>query len=479
MQNLSNDSQLDRIVALQSTLAALRKAFLAQPMPGSSIRQDQLKRLKEALLGHRTALAAAEASDFGSHSLDEVMLAEIFPLVEGLNGAIKRVKKWMKPAKRRIAMALQPSTASVIYQPLGVVGVITPWNYPVLLSIGPLINIIAAGNRAMIKMSESTPATARAVRTMLADVFSTDQVTVVIDESGELADPFSRLRFDHLVFTGSGAIGRVVMRAAAEHLVPVTLELGGKSPVIIGEDAPLEMAVERICWGKSLKSGQSCTAPDYILCPRAEVEHFVDAYRECYRRMFPTIENNPDCTAIINEKQHRRLQRLVEDAEAQGARLEDMNPAGEDLSASRKLAPILIVGATEQMKVMQDEIFGPILPILPYDQIDEAIAYVNDHPRPLALYVFTFDTKLKRLLRDSTHSGAISFNDTMTHAGVSDLPFGGVGDSGTGHYHGFDGFVNFSKAKAVFSKGRFNSGRQVYAPYGGLMHRITLWMLLR
>jgi coniferyl-aldehyde dehydrogenase len=466
-------------IPLLHTLSAQRDAFLARPPPGKEERRQGLKRLKRALLSYKDVFAQAESRDFGGHSLDEVMLAEIFPLIEALNAAIKHVGRWMKPSRRRVGLAMLPSSAQVIYQPLGVIGVVTPWNYPLLLSVGPLINIIAAGNRAMIKMSEHSPATAQLLRTMLAEVFPADQVAVVTDDAGVLAEEFVRLGFDHLVFTGSGRVGRMVMRAAADNLVPVTLELGGKSPVIIGEDAPLDAAAERICWGKSLKSGQSCTAPDYVLCPRRLIEQFVEAYRTCYSRMFPTLKDNPDCTSIINDGQYRRLQQMIDDARAKGARVEEINPALENLSATRKRPMVLVLDVTDSMRIMHEEIFGPILPILAYDRIDEAIDYVNHHPRPLALYLFSFDRALQQRVVATTHSGAVSFNDTMTHAGINDLPFGGIGESGMGHYHGYEGFLAFSKAKGIFSKGRFNSGRQIYAPYGRLVQRITLRLFLR
>ena len=475
----SNGSRLKGGEWLRSTLDAQRAAFAAQPMPGASMRREQLKRLKAALLTHKDALAAAESRDFGGHSLDEVMISEILPLIAEIDHAIRRVESWMRPSRRRVGIAFLPSSASVVHQPLGVVGVIAPWNYPVLLSIGPLVNLVAAGNRAMIRMSECTPATAHAVRAMLADVFAVDEVAVVSDDAGELAEAFGGLRFDHLVFTGSGTVGRAVMRAAADQLVPVTLELGGKSPVIIGEDAAIPAAAERICWGKSLKSGQSCTAPDYVLCPRARLDEFAAAYRVCYQRMFPTLKGNPDNTSIINERHYRRLLNLLEDAKSQGARLVQINPGPENLAATRQLPLVLVLDATERMKIMQQEIFGPILPILPYDRVEEAIDYVNGRPRPLALYVFSDDADFKRRVLLNTHSGAICFNDTMTQAGVSDLPFGGVGESGMGRYHGYPGFLTFSNARAVFTKGRFNSGRLMYAPYGRLLQRLALKFFLR
>jgi coniferyl-aldehyde dehydrogenase len=465
--------------ALQAILASQRAAFLAHPMPCKAERRRQLMRLKGALLSHREALAAALSRDFGGHSRDEALLVEIFPLVRALKAAIRDLGKWMRPSRRRVGWPFLPSRARVVYQPLGVIGIVTPWNYPVLLSLGPLIDIIAAGNRAMIKTSEFTPATAQVLKTMLAEVFPVDWVAVVTDDSGEAARDFGRLRFDHLVFTGSGRTGRNVMRAASDNLVPVTLELGGKSPVIIGEDAPIETAAERICWGKSLKSGQSCTAPDYVLCPRSRLEDLVRAFRTCYSRMFPALKDNPDCTSIINDDQYRRLLGLLDDAREKGARLEELNPAREDLCGVRKLPLVLVLGATKEMRVMQEEIFGPILPIVPYDRIDDAIACVNGHPAPLVLYLFSFDKALQRRVRIHTRSGAVSINDTMTHAGINDLPFGGLGESGMGRYHGREGFLAFSQARAVFSKGRMNTGRRLYAPYGRLAQRIALLLSLR
>ena len=460
-------------------LDAQRAAFAAQPMPDANARREHLKRLRTALLANKAALAAALSRDFGGHSPDEVMMAEIFPLIAEIDLAVKHVRRWMRPTRRRAGVAFLPGSASVIHQPLGVVGVIAPWNYPVLLSVGPLVNILAGGNRALIKMSECTPATAYVVRTLLAEVFPADQVAVVSDETGDLADAFSRLRFDHLLFTGSGTVGRAVMRAAAEQLVPVTLELGGKSPVILGEDAAIPVAAERICWGKSFKSGQSCTAPDYVWCPRARVDEFVAAYRRAYQRMFPRLKSNPDVTAIINERHYRRLLDLLEDARSKGARVVSVNPGGEDLAATRKLPMALVLDATAQMKLLQEEIFGPLLPVLPYDTVDEALDYINRQPRALALYVFSTDATFKRRVVTNTHSGAICFNDTMTQAAICDLPFGGVGESGMGRYHGYQGFLTFSNAKSVFSKGPFNTGRVLYAPYGRLLQRLALRFFLR
>jgi coniferyl-aldehyde dehydrogenase len=463
------------VSAMQSLLARQRAAYRAQPMPGLVERREHLKRFKDALLRHKDRLAAAESQDFGGHSLDEVMIAEIFPLVSGLNDAIKHVGKWMKPSRRHLHPALLPSRARVMYQPLGVIGIVTPWNYPLLLSLGPLTNVIAAGNRAMIKLAAFSPAMAVAMRAMLAEAFAEDHVAIVTGNAAE----FSRLRFDHLVFTGSSAVGREVMRTAAENLVPVTLELGGKSPVIIGDDAPVAEAAERICWGKSLKSGQSCTSLDYVLCPRGRVDEFVQAYRNSFSRMFPTLRDNPDRTSIINDKQYQRLLHLLADAKAKGAQLVELNPANEDLSGTRKLPTTLVLGASEEMELLHQEIFGPILPVLPYDQLNDALNYINDRPRPLALYLFSYDSARQRHVLEQTHAGIVALNDTMTQTGMDDIPFGGIGESGMGHYHGYEGFLTFSKAKGVFAVGRFNGGKLIYAPFGRWFHRLFYWLFLR
>jgi len=361
-----------------------------------------------------------------------------------------------------------------VYQPLGVIGIIVPWNYPLYLAIGPLIGALAAGNRVMLKMSESTPATGQLLKALLAQIFSEDQVAVVLGEA-DVGIAFSRLPFDHLLFTGSTSIGRQVMRAAAENLTPVTLELGGKSPAIVSANVPLADAAERIAFGKTLNAGQTCVAPDYVLVPRARIEGFIEAYRQVIRRFYPQLSDNPDYTSIINPRQQARLQDYLDDAQARGARLLPLFEQSQD----RRMPHHLLLDVTDEMRVMQDEIFGPLLPIVPYDDLEQALAYVNARPRPLALYYFGYDKAEQQTVLERTHSGGVCLNDTLLHVAQDDLPFGGVGPSGMGHYHGHEGFLTFSKAKGVFIKQRFNASRLIYPPYGKALQKLVYRLFIR
>jgi coniferyl-aldehyde dehydrogenase len=380
----------------------------------------------------------------------------------------------MKPARRRVGLAFQPASARVVYQPLGVVGIIVPWNYPLYLAIGPLIGALAAGNRVMLKLSESTPSTGLLLKSLLAQIFPEDQVAVVLGEA-DLGIAFSQLPFDHLLFTGSTSVGRQVMRAAAEHLTPVTLELGGKSPAIVSAEVPLADAAERIAFGKTLNAGQTCVAPDYVLVPKNRVDGFVEAYRSVIRRFYPQLADNPDYTSIINERHHTRLQRYLEDAQGKGARVLPLFDQGQE----RRMPHCLLLDVNDDMQVMQDEIFGPILPIVPYDDIEQALAYINARPRPLALYYFGYDKAEQHRVLRHTHSGGVCLNDTLLHVAQDDLPFGGVGPSGMGHYHGHEGFLTFSKAKGVFIKQRLNAARLIYPPYGKGLQKLIYKLFVR
>ncbi|HEC53550.1 hypothetical protein LCGC14_0200180 [marine sediment metagenome] len=470
--------QQHSINRMHTLFAQQRAAFRAAPMPDADSRIRQLSELKAALLKHQDALIAAINSDFGRRSADETKLAEILPSVEGIKYASKHIRRWMKPSKRKVGMAFQPGKAQVVYQPLGVVGIIVPWNYPLFLAIGPLVTAIAAGNRALIKMSESTPATAELLGRVLAEVFNEDHVAVVTGEA-EVGVAFSQMAFDHLLFTGATSIGRHVMRAAADNLTPVTLELGGKSPAIISADVPLADAAERIAFGKAMNAGQTCVAPDYILCPRARVDGFVEALSKQLSQMYPKLLNNPDYTQVVNPRQYQRLQGYLQDAEARGARLLPINPANEDLSNTRIMPPTLVLDVNDDMKLMQDEIFGPLLPIVPYDSLDEALNYIADRPRPLALYYFGYDKAEQQRMMEQTHAGGMCINDTIFHVAQDDMPFGGIGASGMGHYHGHEGFLTLSKAKGVYIKQRFNGSRPIYPPYGGKLLNMVYKMFLR
>jgi coniferyl-aldehyde dehydrogenase len=463
--------QLDELHRL---FAVQRQAYAANPMPPAAQRQQWLKALREVLSDERQALIDAISQDFSHRSADETLLAELMPSLHGIHYASKHLKGWMKPSRRKVGLAFQPASAKVIYQPLGVVGVIVPWNYPLYLAIGPLVGALSAGNRVMLKLSESTPATGQLLKALLARVFPEDLVCVVLGEA-EIGMAFSRLRFDHLLFTGATSIGKQVMRAAAEHLTPVTLELGGKSPAIVSADVPLKDAAERIAFGKTLNAGQTCVAPDYVLVPEDRVGAFVEAYRQAVRGFYPKLADNPDYTAIINDRHISRLNGYLSDATSKGALLIPLFDQGQ----GRRMGHSLLLNVNDEMTVMQDEIFGPVLPIVPYTGLDQAFAYINQRPRPLALYFFGYDKGEQNRVLNETHSGGVCLNDTLLHVAQDDLPFGGIGASGMGHYHGNEGFLTFSKAKGVLTKQRLNAAKLIYPPYGKSIQKLIQKLFIR
>ena len=460
--------ELDRLFAAQ------RAAYAANPMPPADQRQQWLKALRELLSQERQALVEAISADFSHRSADETLLAELMPSLHGIHYASRHLKGWMKSSRRKVGIAFQPASAKVVYQPLGVVGIIVPWNYPLYLAIGPLVGALAAGNRVMLKLSESTPATGQLLKTLLGRIFPEDLVCVVLGEA-DIGVAFSRLRFDHLLFTGATSIGKHVMRAAAENLTPVTLELGGKSPAIVSRDVPLKDAAERIAFGKTLNAGQTCVAPDYVLVPQDRVGAFVEAYRQVVNNFYPTLADNPDYTAIINERQLARLNSYVSDATSKGALLIPLFEQGQ----GRRMPHSLLLNVTDEMTVMQDEIFGPLLPIVPYQDLDQAFAYINQRPRPLALYYFGYDKREQNRVLHETHSGGVCLNDTLLHVAQDDMPFGGIGPSGMGHYHGHEGFLTFSKAKGVLIKQRFNAAKLIYPPYGKSIQKLIQKLFIR
>lgn len=456
-----------------------KKAFRNHPMPSLAERQGNLKRLKQMLLDNQDRLLDAIDRDFSGRSRDESLIAEIMPSIQSINYTLKNLSGWMKPSRRHVSMLFQPASNKVHYQPKGVVGVIVPWNYPLYLAVGPLIASLAAGNRTMIKMSEYTPHTSALFKELIKAGFSEDLVSV-IDGEADVAADFSARPFDHLLFTGSTSVGKQVMKAAAQNLTPVTLELGGKSPAVVSPDVPMADAAQRIAFGKAFNAGQTCVAPDYVLCPADRVPSFVAEFRARACEMYPSLRDNDDFTAIINERQYDRLQGYLADAREKGAELVEINPAGEDLMGStRKLPLTLVLHPTPDMTLMQDEIFGPILPVVGYDNLDEAINYINDRPRPLALYFFGYDKSQQQQMVDSTHSGGMCINDSLMHVAQDDLPFGGIGESGMGHYHGPEGFLTFSHQRAIFTKQKFNSGKFVYAPHGTTAHKLVYKFFIR
>lgn len=462
---------------MKALLTRQREAYRADPMPSLEQRKAKLELLKAALLNHKDALCDALSQDFGHRAQYDTLLSDIMPCVGNIDYTLKRLGGWMKPSKRSPGLLLSPASVTVHYQPLGVVGILVPWNFPVMLSIGPLITVLAAGNRAMIKLSEFTPATNKAIRALLADAFDEDEVAVVEGEA-DAAAAFSALPFDHLLFTGSTAVGKHVMRAAADNLTPVTLELGGKSPTIIGPDMAIDTAVKRMIWGKCLNAGQICTSPDYVLLPRAKVDEFVSAYRARFARFYPKGLASQDYTSVVNARQYQRLVETLDDAVAKGAQALPATESYRDDDGHR-LATVMLTGVTDEMRVMQEEIFGPLLPLVPYDSIDEALDYIQDRPRPLALYLMSFDEALQQRVLEQTHAGGVSINDTVLHVAAEDAPFGGIGPSGMGHYHGHEGFLTFSKAKTVLKRGKFNSAKFVHPPYGNAIHKLMLGFFLR
>ncbi len=467
-ENLQLQSQLRQAFDLQ------RQAYAAHPMPPATQRRQWLKSLRQILSDERQALIEAISQDFSHRSADETLLAELMPSLHGIHYASRHLAGWMKPSRRRVGIAFQPASAKVIYQPLGVVGVIVPWNYPLFLAIGPLVGALAAGNRVMLKLSEATPATGLLLKELLGRVFPEDLVCVVLGEA-DVGMAFSRLPFDHLLFTGATSIGKHVMRAAAENLTPVTLELGGKSPALVSTDVPLKDAAERIAFGKTLNAGQTCVAPDYVLVPQNRVEAFVEAYRQAIRSFYPTLVDNPDYTAIINDRQLARLNRYIDDATAHGAQLVPLFEQNQ----GRRMGHSLLLNVNDDMTVMQDEIFGPLLPIVPYTSFDQALAYINQRPRPLALYYFGYNKAEQQRVLHETHSGGACLNDTLLHVVQDDMPFGGIGPSGMGHYHGHEGFLTFSKAKGVLIKQRFNASRLIYPPYGSGIQKLIQKLFVR
>jgi len=460
--------------SLQRLFDTQRRAYAANPMPSAAQRQQWLKALRDLLSDERQALINAISQDFSHRSADETLFAELMPSLHAIHYASKHLKGWMKPSRRAVGIAFQPASAKVIYQPLGVVGVIVPWNYPLYLAIGPLVGALAAGNRVMLKLSESTPATGELLKVLLTKIFPEDLVCVVLGEA-EVGMAFSKLPFDHLLFTGATSIGKHVMRAAAEHLTPVTLELGGKSPAIVSADVPLKDAAERIAFGKALNAGQTCVAPDYVLVPEDRVDGFVEAYTQAVRGFYPTLADNPDYTAIINERQLARLNAYVKDATDKGATLIPLYDQGQ----ARRMAHSLLLNVSDNMTVMQDEIFGPVLPIVPYRGIDQAFAYINQRPRPLALYYFGYNKREQDRVLHETHSGGVCLNDTLLHVAQDDMPFGGIGPSGMGHYHGHEGFLTFSKAKGVLVKQRLNAAKLIYPPYGKAIQTLIQKLFVR
>lgn len=461
---------------LEALLHLQRKAFQADIQPSLAVRMDRLLRLADLLERDADHFACQIAADFGSRSKAEITIAETLTVQGGIRHARRHLKAWMKPRRVPTGLRHLPGRCQLRPQPVGVIGILSPWNYPLLLALSPLTGVLAAGNRAILKPSELTPAFSEALRTRIAEFFAPEEVSVVTGDA-EVGAQFSSLPFDHLVFTGSTAVGRLVAQAAAKNLTPVTLELGGKSPVIIDPSSDLAEAADKLAWGKLLNAGQTCIAPDYALVPGAQVDEFVQTMQQAVTSLYPGFEANPDYTSIISERHYQRLLDLVEDARSRGATIIDLKPEGESPGiAGRKLAPKILLNVTDDMRVMQEEIFGPLLPVLGYSSLEEALAFINRHDPPLALYWFGRDRRTREKVINETISGGVTINDTLLHLVQDNLPFGGIGTSGHGHYHGEHGFRQFSKEKPVFIQGPFSGIRLFYPPYKPSLEKLLRWV---
>ncbi len=452
--------------ALPLLFAAQRAAFAAERDPSLAVRRDRLDRVAALIDENEREIVAAVVADFGARSAQETRLAELFMVSVGIRHARRHLSRWMRARRVPTPLYLWPGRSRIVRQPLGVVGVISPWNYPVQLALLPAVAALAAGNRVLLKPSELTPRTSALLERFVKDRFAADEFAVVTG-GAEVGEPFARLPFDHLFFTGSTAVGRKIALAAADNLTPVTLELGGKSPALVHADADIDALAPRLIAGKLLNAGQTCIAPDYVLAPDSRVDAICDAIARAVATLYPTLEASPDYTSIVSDRHYARLVALIDDASRKGARVVRLNPGNELLpERTRKLAPTLLVGVRDNMAAMHEEIFGPVLPIESYATLDEAIAKINARPRPLALYAFGGDTQARERVLRETVTGGVTVDDTLWHFCSEELPFGGVGASGIGAYHGERGFRTFTHEKSVFAQPRIALTWLLYPPYG-------------
>ena len=452
-----------------SKLNTLKKPFQKNFNPDVNDRIDRIKRIQTLVEENIDDFHKALRLDFGTRHEQLSLMADTMPVINNAKHALKNIKKWIKPEKRKpnFPLGLLGSKAYVQFQPYGVVGIISPWNFPLTLSIAPLIEIFAAGNNAMMKLSEFVPATSDLTEKLINKYFNENEV-VVINGGPQTSQSFAGLPFDHLLFTGSTNVAKKVASEAATNLVPMTLELGGKSPVIVGPNAKMKKSVDKIMMGKLLNSGQICISPDYVFVPEGKTEEFVQHAQEHVAENYPTIKNNPDYTSIIHLNHFERLRDLISDAKSKGATIVELNPAQEDFSQQEhhKIVPTLILNPTDDMKVMKEEIFGPLMPIKTYKNFEDTVSFINQNPKALALYYFGDDKEEMNNVLDNTSSGQAVMNDVLFQFSMHDLPFGGVGPSGMGAYHGHDGFKNFSHKRSVL-KGQniLDAGKMISAPF--------------
>jgi|TARA_Y100000389_G_scaffold45567_2_gene40401 coniferyl-aldehyde dehydrogenase len=453
---------------LNEILEKQKKAHLTEGPLSVETRKEWIDRCIALLIKYQNEIAEAISEDFGHRSTESSLLADVAGSIGSLKSAKENIKKWVKPEKRKVTpsiLGLLGAKLRLEYQPLGTVGVISPWNFPVTLTFGPLGSIFAAGNRAMIKPSEFTPKTSELMKKMFEEAFSEEEVAVFTG-GPDLGEAFSSLPFDHLLFTGATSIAKHVMRAASENLVPVTLELGGKSPVIISKKSNFEVSVNRVMAGKTMNAGQICLAPDYVFIPKDKKEEFISQSKKVVTDMYPSLKDNPDYTSVINQRHYDRLQGYVEEAKEKGFEVIEINPSNEDFSqqAYHKIPPTLIVDPDDSLSVMKEEIFGPILSVKTYDSIKDTVDYINSKDRPLGLYYFGDDKEEMQNVLENTTSGGVTINDVVFHVGQDNAPFGGVGPSGTGSYHGVEGFKNFSHTKTIYTQSKFDGLFGLFRP---------------
>ena len=468
----TSDDHSGSIDEMKKILSNQKALFINEPNIAWLKRKENLKKLGSIIKDHESDFINAISKDFGNRASEETIIAEMLVIQGGINHALKHTPKWMRTRKAPTALQFKPAYNRVIPQPLGVIGIMSPWNYPLQLAVMPLIGALGAGNRAMIKPSEYTPLFSKLLKKALGKVFSEDEVYVALG-GVDVATCFSSLHFDHLIFTGSTNVGRIVAKSAAANLVPCTLELGGKSPAIIDESANLKTAVARLTNAKLLNAGQTCVAPDYLLMPKSQVSEFASAMISQAETFYPEFAGNKDYTSIIADSHYARLQNLLEDAENKGAKIRVAgNDDKQQLAKERRIPLTIVTETTPDMKIMQEEIFGPLLPILESESLNESLEYISKRDRPLALYWFGKNkNKLNRVLKESI-SGGVTINDATWHVIQEDIPFGGVGPSGMGAYHGEVGFRTFSHMKGVFFQSKFSQGSKLHPPYGPMASKM-------
>ena len=461
------ENEAQRIYKLQ------HDAYLRDPYPSLEVRKERLRALERILLDNTDAIVDAIRQDFGHRCAEETKILELFPCVDGIRHSLKKLSKWMRPERRPVSVLFATGSNRLLPQPKGVVGIVSPWNYPLFLTLSPLISVLAAGNRAMIKMASNSQTLARLLQEKFSEVYPEDTVAILPGVPGR---DFSTLPFDHIIFTGGADAGRTVMRSASDSLTPVTLELGGKSPTIVCDDFDIDEAAARILYAKFINAGQTCLAPDYLFLPEGARDQFVAAGERIMAQRYPDTDDG-SYTSVIDEKSYRRLRATLDDAEAKGATLVSLVPGATFNDELRKIPPHLVLDVTDKMLIMQEEIFGPLFPVMTYRDLDEPIEYVTRRDRPLGFYVFTHSRARQDKLLYNTISGGVTINNCIMHVAQHDLPFGGVGASGMGQYHGHEGFVEFSKMRPVFTNPRISLLSLFYPPYTGRQNRLIDMLL--